>query len=116
MAIYDDPGTQAANTRFVRKTMREPLLSREVEYELANNWRDKGDEKSLHRLINAYARLAVSIAGKFRNYGLPFGDLAGGYGWPHAGSQSVRSCSRSSLLHLCVFGGYDRQFKIFIPS
>ena len=75
MAIYDDPGTQAANTRFVKKTMREPLLSREVEYELANNWRDKGDEKSLHRLINAYARLAVSIAGKFRNYGLPFGDL-----------------------------------------
>ena len=55
--------------------MREPLLSREVEYELANNWQDKGDEKSLHRLINAYARLAVSIAGKFRNYGLPFGDL-----------------------------------------
>lgn len=75
MAIYDDPGTQAANARFVRKAMREPLLSREVEYELANNWRDKGDEKSLHRLINAYARLAVSIAGKFRNYGLPFGDL-----------------------------------------
>jgi RNA polymerase sigma-32 factor len=75
MATYDDPETQAANTRFVRKTMREPLLSRELEYELANNWRDKGDEKSLHRLINAYARLAVSIAGRFRNYGLPFGDL-----------------------------------------
>ena len=75
MAIYDDPGTQAANARFVRKAMREPLLSRELEYELANNWRDKGDEKSIHRLINAYARIAVSIARRFRNYGLPNGDL-----------------------------------------
>ena len=75
MAMYDDPETQAANSRFVRKAMREPLLSRELEYELANNWRDKGDEKSLHRLINAYARLAVSIARRFRNYGLPNGDL-----------------------------------------
>ncbi|HAT36651.1 MAG TPA: RNA polymerase factor sigma-32, partial [Rhodospirillaceae bacterium] len=65
MAIIDDPQTQAANTRFIRKTMREPLLSRELEFELAKKWRDKGDEKSLHRLINAYARLAVSIAGRF---------------------------------------------------
>jgi RNA polymerase sigma-32 factor len=75
MATYDDPVTQAANTRFIRKTMREPLLSRELEYALAKNWRENGDEKSLHRLINAYARLAVSIAGRFRNYGLPIGDL-----------------------------------------
>jgi RNA polymerase sigma-32 factor len=75
MASYDDPGTQAANTRFIKKTMSEPLLSRELEYDLAKNWRENGDEKSLHRLINAYARLAVSIAGRFRNYGLPFGDL-----------------------------------------
>lgn len=75
MANFDDPQTQAANTRFIRRTMREPLLSRELEFELARKWREDGDEKSLHRLINAYARLAVSIAGRFRHYGLPFGDL-----------------------------------------
>jgi RNA polymerase sigma-32 factor len=75
MAFVDDPETQAANSRFIRRTMKQPLLSRELEFELATRWREKGDEKALHRLINAYARLAVSIAGRFRNYGLPFGDL-----------------------------------------
>ena len=75
MAITEDPETQAANSRFIRSAMKEPLLSREREFELALSWRNDRDEESLHSLIKAYTRLAVSIAGRFRHYGLPLGDL-----------------------------------------
>jgi len=75
VAITEDPETQAANSRFIRSAMKEPLLSREREFELALSWRNDRNEESLHSLIKAYTRLAVSIAGRFRHYGLPLGDL-----------------------------------------
>lgn len=75
MAYMDDPETQRANMTFIRATMREPLLTRETEFDLARRWRDEGDEAALHQLVRAYARLVVSTASKFRNYGLPIGDL-----------------------------------------
>jgi RNA polymerase sigma-32 factor len=55
--------------------MKEPLLEREVEFELARLWREEGDEMALHKLVRSYMRLVVSTAGRFRNYGLPMGDL-----------------------------------------
>lgn len=55
--------------------MSAEMLDAETELELTTAWRDKRCEKSLHRLIRAYMRLAVSMAGKFRNYGLPMADL-----------------------------------------
>jgi RNA polymerase sigma-32 factor len=55
--------------------MAEPLLSRDREYKLARSWREDGDEDSLQQLIRAYTRLVVSLATKFRNYGLPMSDL-----------------------------------------
>lgn len=75
MAYRDDPQTQRANMQFIRSAMREPLLEREVEYDYAQRWRDDGDEEALHKLVRAYTRLVISLAGKFRNYGLPMGDL-----------------------------------------
>ena len=45
------------------------------ELALATRWREKGDEKALHELIRSYTRLVVAMAAKFRNYGLPMGDL-----------------------------------------
>ncbi|MCB1402411.1 MAG: RNA polymerase factor sigma-32, partial [Rhodobacteraceae bacterium] len=38
-------------------------------------WRNAGDEKALHRLVNAYMRLAISMASKYRRYGAPMPDL-----------------------------------------
>ena len=64
-----------ANQDFVRRSMAVPMLSKETEQGLAIAWRDKSDEKSLHRLIDAYSRLVISTASKFRNYGLPAADL-----------------------------------------
>lgn len=55
--------------------MDEPLLEKDYELALARKWRDKRDEKALHELVSSYKRLVISIASKFRNYGLPMGDL-----------------------------------------
>ncbi|WP_373696453.1 RNA polymerase factor sigma-32 [Hyphobacterium lacteum] len=60
---------------FLRTAMDAPLLEREEEQSLAIRWRDEGDEKALHALTQAYMRLVIAIASKFRKYGLPFSDL-----------------------------------------
>ncbi|MHA3914065.1 RNA polymerase factor sigma-32 [Halovulum sp. GXIMD14793] len=58
-----------------RQAMAAEMLDAETELELARAWRDKGDEAALHRLVKAYMRLAVSMAGKYRRYGAPMPDL-----------------------------------------
>ena len=75
MAYLDDPTTQQANMRYIRNSMNAPMLEREYELELARRWKEKSDEKALHELIQSYTRLVVAIAAKFKNYGLPMGDL-----------------------------------------
>lgn len=75
MAYIDDPETQRANLSFIKASMREPLLSRDHEFELARKWRESSDERALHDLVRAYTRLVIATAARFRNYGLPMGDL-----------------------------------------
>ncbi len=58
-----------------RRAMKAELLDAETELRLAYAWRDQRDEAALHRLITAYMRLAISMAGKFRRYGAPMNDL-----------------------------------------
>jgi RNA polymerase sigma-32 factor len=75
MAHIDDPQTQKANLTFIKASMKEPLLTRDHEFDLAQRWRSAGDTAALHELVRAYTRLVVSIAARFRHYGLPVGDL-----------------------------------------
>jgi RNA polymerase sigma-32 factor len=75
MAYIDDPETQRANLGFIKSSMAAPLLSRDREFELATAWRDRGDIPALHELVRAYTRLVIAAATRFRNYGLPIGDL-----------------------------------------
>jgi len=75
MAHIDDPQTQKANLTFIKASMKEPLLTRDHEFELTHRWRTAGDTAALHELVRAYTRLVVSIAARFRHYGLPVGDL-----------------------------------------
>lgn len=75
MAVFDDPQTHRANMAYIRHAMKVPLLSREEELTLAQRWRIDNDQKALHILINAYAKLVISMAGRFRHYGLAMGDL-----------------------------------------
>ncbi len=66
-----DPRT----SRFIRDAMAREMLDARTEMELALAWRDQRDEAALHRLITAYGRLAVSVATRFRRYGMPLDDL-----------------------------------------
>jgi len=75
MAFLDTPETQRANRRFIKTAMKAALLDPDHELDLARRWREKGDERALHELTTAYMRLVISTAARFRNYGLPMGDL-----------------------------------------
>jgi len=75
MAHIDTPETLKANRRFIRSAMKAPVLEAEHELELARRWREDSDEAALHELTEAYMRLVISMATKFRNFGLPMGDL-----------------------------------------
>ena len=75
MAYVDTVEAQRAGRKFIKQAMRVPLLEREEERALAYRWRDHGDEDALHKLVNAYVRLVVATAARFRNYSLPMGDL-----------------------------------------
>ena len=70
MQSSDDP-----NRSFVTKAMKAPMLEAEFEKQLATRWREDEDEAALHELTTAYMRLVISMASKFRNYGLPMADL-----------------------------------------
>ena len=75
MAHIDTRETVQSGRKFIKKAMRLPMLELEHEQKLARLWKDKRDEKALHELTAAHVRLVVAIAAKFRNYGLPMGDL-----------------------------------------
>lgn len=75
MAHIDDVETQKANLDYIRTAMKEPMLEKDEEQELAVRWRDNNDEKALHTLVQSYTRLVVAMAAKFKHYGLPTGDL-----------------------------------------
>jgi RNA polymerase sigma-32 factor len=70
-ATVASDGTRA----FVRHAMRQELLHKDVELDLATRWKEQHDVKALHRLIEAHTRLVIALAAKFRHYGLSQGDL-----------------------------------------
>lgn len=75
MAQLDDTYTYQSDLAYIRTTMKTKLLDRDEEQLLARRWRENKDEKALHQLINAYGRLVVAQAMKFKYYGLPVSDL-----------------------------------------
>ncbi len=75
MGMFDTSQAVRANRAFIKKTMSTKLLDAEHELELARAWRDRQDRKALDELTTAYFRLVVAVAARFKNYGLPMGDL-----------------------------------------
>ena len=73
--FVQNEASQKSDLDYIRQSMNTPLLSKEREQELAHAWKDNDDEKALHEMINAYGRLVISAATKFRHYGLPLNDL-----------------------------------------
>lgn len=71
-----DPGAaRDPGARLIDQAMAEPLLTRDQEVALSRRWQAHQDETALHALVASHTRLVVSMARKFRGYGLPVGDL-----------------------------------------
>jgi RNA polymerase sigma-32 factor len=67
--------TGDALTHLVAEAKRFPMLSPEREQELAQAWRNHGDEAALRDLVGSHLRLVIKIARGFAGYGLPISDL-----------------------------------------
>ena len=61
--------------KFLNFSMRQDLLSKEDEINFIKDWQLSKNQKSLNKIVSAHLRLVISIANKFRNYGLPINEL-----------------------------------------
>ncbi|MEO3389106.1 RNA polymerase factor sigma-32 [Mesorhizobium sp. CAU 1741] len=67
----DDP----ARRSMIREAMKAPYLARDEEHDLAVRWREQHDQQALHRITVAHMRLVISMASRFRHFGLSMSDL-----------------------------------------
>ena len=63
------------SNNLIEFSKKAPILEKEDEFYLINDWRDNKNPKSLQKILNSYLRLAVSYARKFSSYGLSVDDL-----------------------------------------
>jgi RNA polymerase sigma-32 factor len=68
-------GYELTRRSMVKAAMSAPYLERDEEHELAVLWKEKQDQEALHKITTAHMRLVISMASKFRNFGLPMNDL-----------------------------------------
>lgn len=61
--------------KMMRAAMKAPYLTREEEMKLAKRWKNRRDQEALNTITTAHMRLVIAMAAKFRNFGLPMGDL-----------------------------------------
>ncbi|MCX8999343.1 RNA polymerase factor sigma-32 [Rhizobiaceae bacterium BDR2-2] len=59
----------------VKYAMQAPYLARDEELDLATRWRDGDDRDARNRIATAHMRLVISMASRFRGFGLPLSDL-----------------------------------------
>ena len=67
--------SQSARRTLIRAAMSAPYLQREEEYDLAVRWKENRDQEALHKITSAHMRLVISMASKFRHFGLSMSDL-----------------------------------------
>ena len=65
----------SADRRMIKIAMAAPYLDREEEHNLAVRWKAHEDRSARNKIATAHMRLVISMAGKFRNFGLPMSDL-----------------------------------------
>jgi RNA polymerase sigma-32 factor len=68
-------GSQYASPQMMRAARSAPYLERDEEHQLAVRWKERRDQAAMHKLAHAHMRLVISMAAKFRNYGLSMSDL-----------------------------------------
>lgn len=67
--------SEPARRDMVRMAMNAPYLERDEEHALAVRWKDDRDQEALHQITVAHMRLVISMASRFRSFGLPMSDL-----------------------------------------
>ena len=75
MGIAKNINLNKLDRKFLNDSMKEPMLSRDEERELAEAWVFNSDKKAMHKIIRAYSKLVIAFSMKFKNYGLPVNDL-----------------------------------------
>jgi RNA polymerase sigma-32 factor len=68
-------GSRYASPAMMRAAKAAPYLARDEEHDLAVRWKDLHDQQAMHKLAAAHMRLVISMAAKFRNYGLSMSDM-----------------------------------------
>ena len=61
--------------KFLNFSMRQSLLTKEDEITYIKSWQVHKNEKSLNKIVSSHLRLVISIANKFKNYGIPINEL-----------------------------------------
>ncbi len=61
--------------RMMQTARKAPYLERDEEHDLAVRWARCGDQEALNRIVMAHMRLVISMAARFRHYGLSLNDL-----------------------------------------
>lgn len=74
VAESETPFTEDLVKVYLNEIGETPILSREEEVELAKRI-EQGDEKAREKMVLANLRLVISVAKKYRGWGLPFLDL-----------------------------------------
>ena len=75
MAIAKNINLNKLDRKFLNDSMKEPMLTRDEEKELAEAWVLNSDKEAMHKIIRAYSKLVIAFSMKFKNYGLPVSDL-----------------------------------------
>ncbi len=68
-------GQYDTSRSLIRAAMKAPYLERGEEQDLAERWKNVGDQEALNRIAISHMRLVISMAAKFRNFGLSMSDL-----------------------------------------
>jgi RNA polymerase sigma-32 factor len=68
-------GASTTLDQYLREINRVALLTVEEERRLAREFRDRGDKRAGHRLVEANLRFVVKVAFEYRSYGLRMADL-----------------------------------------
>ncbi len=61
--------------KFLNFSMRQALLTKEDEVKYIRNWQLHRNQKSINKIVSSHLRLVISLANKFKNYGLPINEL-----------------------------------------
>jgi RNA polymerase sigma-32 factor len=69
--MREDP----AKRSLIRAALAAPYLGRDEERDLAIRWKQERDQDALNAIAISHMRLVISMAARFRGFGLPIGDL-----------------------------------------